>query len=139
MYYRALTGSAEQDLQDLFNEPEFDIVGVNIAFISGEPVTVLPATGTVDGDSVEYLYAIVPDEDVLLEDIVEDIESCIVEFNSNDDLSNIFSPDSLVSLIEDVDGVFRCRIVLHNITEDSYSEVTENNYIVYCNDNEYYQ
>lgn len=139
MYYRALTGSAEQDLQDLFNEPEFDIVGVNIAFISGEPVTVLPATGTVEGDSVEYLYAIVPDEDVLLEDIVEDIESCIVEFNSNADLSNIFSPDGLVSLIEDVDGVFRCRIVLHNITEDSYSEVTDNNYIVYCNDNEYYQ
>ena len=39
---------------------------------------------------------------------------------------------------EDVEGVFRCRIVEHNITQSTYSEVTDNNYNVSCFDNEYY-
>ena len=139
MYYRALNESAEQDLINLFNEPEFDIVGINMAFVQGDAVTVLPATTTVGGDSVEYLFAIVLDEDFVFEDVAADVEAGIIEFNSNSSLSNIFSPDSLVVDLEDIDGVFRCRIVEHNITNDTYSEVTDNNYSVQCNDDEYYQ
>lgn len=139
MYYRALNNTAYQNLVDLFNEPEFDIVGVELAFEAGQPVTVLPASATVSGDSVEYLFAVVVDDDFELEDIVDDIRAGIIEFNSNANLSSVFSPDSLVVDLEDVEGVFRCRIVEHNITDSTYSEVTDNNYHIQCNDDEYYQ
>lgn len=131
---------AYKDLVDFFGEPEFDIVGIRIAFVPGEAKSVLPATDTIEGDNVEYLYAVVLDDDVVLdEDLKADIESAIVEFNDNASLGNAFSPDSLADMIEDVDGVFRCRIILHNITESSYSEVTTNNYGINCNDDEYYR
>ena len=40
---------------------------------------------------------------------------------------------------EAVDGVFRCRIVEHNITTGAYHEVTDNNYNISCSDSEYYR
>ena len=138
MYYRALNNDAYQNLVDLFEEPEYDIVGVNLAFVAGEPVTVLPASTTIEGDSVEYLFAVVLDDDVELTDVADDVEAAIVEYNSNANLGNEFHPDGLVVEIEDVEGVFRCRIVEHNITQSTYSEVTDNNYNVACFDNEYY-
>ena len=138
MYYRALNNDAYQNLVDLFEEPEYDIVGVNLAFVAGEPVTVLPASTTIEGDSVEYLFAVVLDDDVELTDVADDVEAAIVEYNSNANLGNEFHPDGLVVEIEDVEGVFRCRIIEHNITQSTYSEVTDNNYNVSCFDNEYY-
>ena len=138
MYYRALNNDAYQNLVDLFEEPEYDIVGVNLAFVAGEPVTVLPASTTIEGDSVEYLFAVVLDDDVELTDVADDVEAAIIEYNSNANLGNEFHPDGLVVEIEDVEGVFRCRIVEHNITQSTYSEVTDNNYNVACFDNEYY-
>ena len=138
MYYRALNNDAYQNLVDLFEEPEYDIVGVNLAFVAGEPVTVLPASTTIEGDSVEYLFAVVLDDDVELTDVADDVEAAIVEYNSNANLGNEFHPDGLVVEIEDVEGIFRCRIVEHNITQSTYSEVTDNNYNVSCFENEYY-
>ena len=130
---------AYKDLVDLFSEPVYDVVGVSIAFVAGASKTVLPATTTIEGDDVEYLFAIVLDEDTLLEDVIDDIESVITQFNSDANLGTEFSPDRLVIEIENnVEGVFRCRIVLHNIDNDTYSEVTDNNYIVNCNSDEYY-
>ena len=130
---------AYHDIVELFNEREFDIVGVTIAFVQGSSVSVLPATDTIEGDNVEYLYAVVLDENVQLNDVKEDIEASIIEFNSNACLGNSFNPDNLVMEIEDnVTGVFRCRIILHNITQNTYSEVTSNNYNILCNDDEYY-
>ena len=152
LYFRALDESdtvvvdgvtvlkAYKDLVDLFNEPVYDVVGISMAFVPGASKTVLPATDTIEGDEVEYLFAIVLDEDVLLEDILDDIESVITQFNSDANLGTEFSPDRLVIEIENnIEGVFRCRIVLHNIDEDTYSEVTDNNYIVNCNSDEYYR
>ena len=150
MYFRALDESdtvifngetvlhAYKDLVELFNQTAYDIVGIRIAFVAGESKAVLPATSTISGDNVEYLFAIVLDDDTLLEDVIDDVESAIVECNDIARLGNAFSPDSLVAMIEDVEGVFRCRIVLHNITQSTYSEVTDNNYIVNCNNDEYY-
>ena len=151
MYFRALNEEdtvvyngetvlvAYRDLVELFTEAEFDIVGVELAFVPGSHVTVLPSSTIIEGDDVEYLYAIVLDDDVQLTDIVDDIEAAIIEHNSNASLGNIFSPDSLVVDLEDVEGVFRCRIVEHNIDNDTYSEVTDNNYHVQCDDDEYYK
>ena len=131
---------AYKDLVELFREREFDMVGVNLAFVAGEHVTVLPATDTVEGDQVEYLFAVVLDEDTVLADIKDDLEACIIDFNSQACLANSFSPDSLVAEIEEaVDGVFRCRIVEHNITQGTYHEVTDNNYNISCSDSEYYR
>jgi hypothetical protein len=130
---------AYKDLVELFREPKYDIVGISMAFVPGESKTVLPATTTISGDSVEYLYAVVLDDNTVLTDVKDDIESVITEFNDNACLANTFSPDSLVAEIEDVEGVFRCRIVLHNITDSTYSEVTDNNYVVNCNNDEYYK
>ena len=151
MYYRARDETdtvvvdgvtvlrAYKDLKDLFEEPDFDIVGITIDFVAGEHVTVLPATATIDGDSVEYLFAVVLDDDIVLADIKDDIESVISSFNNDAMLGATFSPDSLVAEIEDnVEGVFRCRIVLHNITDSTYSEVTDNNYNITCDNDEYY-
>ena len=130
---------AYKDLVDLFNEPMYDIVGISMGFVQGESLTVLPATATIEGDSVEYLYAVVLNEDALLVDVKDEIDGVITEFNTNANLASEFSPDALVAEIEDqVDGVFRCRIVLHNITEDTYSEVTSNNYNIQCDNDEYY-
>jgi len=131
---------AYKDLVELFRDRAFDMVGVNLAFVPGEHVTVLPATDTIDGDEVEYLFAVVLDEDTVLADIKDDLEACIIEFNSQACLANSFSPDSLVVEIEEaVDGVFRCRIVEHNITTGAYHEVTDNNYNISCSDSEYYR
>ena len=152
MYYRALDENdttildgetvlvAYKDLVELFEYPTYDIAGITMAFEQGEHVTVLPDSTTISGDSVEYLYAVVLDDDVLLADVKDDIEACIIDFNSMACLANSFSPDALVAEIEDsVAGVFRCRIVEHNITEGTYSEITSNNYDISCNDDEYYQ
>lgn len=142
MYFRPFhpeENRAYTELTDLFNEPEFDMVGISMAFVQGEPVTVLPESETVEGDEVTYLYAIVVDDDVELDDIKDDIEAAIIEFNSNSSLGEVFSPDSLALEIENVEGVFRCRIVKYNSTEESYSEVTDNSYNVPCLDNEYYE
>lgn len=151
MYFRALDETdtltyegetvlqAYKDLVELFNEPEFDIVGIRMAFVPGESKTVLPATDTIDEDSVEYLYAVVLNEDAVLADVKTEIESVITEYNANACLGNEFSPDSLVVEIEDqIDGVFRCRIVEHNITDSTYSEITSNNYDISCDNDEYY-
>lgn len=129
---------AHTELSDLFNEPEYDVAGVTMAFVQGEPVTVLPESETLDEGEVEYLFAIVVDDDVELDDIKDDIEAAIIEFNSNSSLGEMFSPDSLALEIENVEGVFRCRIVKYNVTEEVYSEVTDNNYQVQCQDAEYY-
>lgn len=130
---------AYKDLLDFFNEYEYDVVGIDIAYEAGSSVTVLPATATVSGDSVEYLYAVVLEEDAVLADVKTDIATIVTDFNDNARLGNTFSPDSLVLEIENnVDGVFRCRIVEHNITDSTYSEVTDNNYNVLCNNDEYY-
>ena len=151
IYFRALKESdtvvvdgetvlkAYKDLMDLFSQPEFDIVGISIAFVPGESKKVLPKTIVKDGDTVEYLYSVVLEEDVLLESVLDDIESAIVEYNDNACLGNEFGPDALVVDIEEVEGVYRCRIVEHNITEDTYFEVTSNNYNVLCNNDEYYK
>lgn len=129
---------AYKDLVELFSEPEFDIVGITIAFEAGEAKSVLPATATVSGDSVEYLYAVVLEDDVTLASVKDDIEACIVAFNDDACLGGVFSPDSLaLSIQENVTGVFRCRIVEHNITDSTYSEVTDNNYSVSCDNDEY--
>lgn len=151
MYFRAIDETntttyggetvyqAYVDLVGLFEQPEFDIAGINMAFIPGSSKTFLPDSATVSGDSVEYLYAVVLNEDAVLADVKTEIESVIMEFNSNAHLGNTFSPDALVAEIEDVvDGVFRCRIVEHNITDSTYSEVTSNNYSGSCDDDEYY-
>ena len=152
LYFRALNESdtvsyegqtvlrAYKDLVEFFKEPEFDIAGLNIAFVAGESKTVLPADTTVDNNNLEYLFAVVLDSDATLADVTDDIVSVITEFNSNACLGNTFSPDGLALEIEDaVDGVFRCRIVEHNITAGTYSEITDNNYIVYCDNSEYYR
>ena len=131
---------AYKDLVELFREPVFDVVGIDIAFVAGESKEVLPATDTIEGDSVEYLYAVVLEEDALLSDVKEELAGVIDDYNSKARLGNAFSPDSLVVEIEDqIDGVFRCRIVEHNITTSSYSEVTDNNYNIPCDYNEYYK
>lgn len=129
---------AYTELTDLFNEPEFDMVGITMGFVQGEPVPVLPESETIEEDEITYLFAIVVDDDVELDDIKDDIEAAIIEFNSNSSLGEMFSPDSLSLEIENVEGVFRCRIVKYNVTEGVYSEVTDNNYQVQCLDNEYY-
>lgn len=131
---------AWKDLHDLFEDQTYNIVGITMRFIPGEAVTVLPSSDTVEGDEIEYLYAVVLEEDALLEEVKEEVEGVIIEFNTNACLSTTFSPDTLVAEIqEQVEGVFRCRIVEHNITQSSYSEVTDNNYQITGNDNEYYQ
>ena len=151
MYYRArdeddtVTYKGEtvlhayKDLDEFFSRPEYDMAGVTMAFVSGTAKTVLPATDTVEGDSIEYLYAVVLNDDTTLADVIDDIEAVITEFNDNATLGNEFGPDALVAEIEDVvDGVFRCRIVEHNISDSTYSEVTSNNYNIFCNNDEYY-
>lgn len=131
---------AYKDLVELFEEPDYDIVGITIGFVAGEHVTVLPATDTIEGDSVEYLFAVVLDDDVLLADVKEDIMNVILAFNNDANLGAAFNPDALVAEIEDnVEGVFRCRIVLHNITQSTYSEITDNNYNIACDNDEYYK
>ena len=131
---------AYKDLVELFEEPDYDIVGITIGFVAGEHVTVLPATDTIEGDSVEYLFAVVLDDDVLLADVKEDIMNVILAFNNDANLGAAFNPDALVAEIEDnVEGVFRCRIVLHNITQSTYSEITDNNYDITCDNDEYYK
>lgn len=145
IYYRCLDESdtvvldgvtvyhAYAELVGLFSQPEVDMVGVRLAFVAGEAMTVLPAS---DGD-LEYYYAVVLDDDVQLSDVKDDIENTIIAYNDDATLGSIFNPDGLASEIEDVEGVFRCRIVVYNSTDDTYSEVTSNNYVVQCNDNEY--
>lgn len=127
---------AYKDLSELFNEAEYDVVGMNVAFVQGESVNVLPASSNDD----EYLFAVILHENNLLDDVKDDIESCIVEYNSNASLGNNFSPDSLVVSIENnVEEVFKCRIIKHNTSQNTYSEVTDNNYIINCADNQYYR
>ena len=151
MYFRALDETdtvtldgetvlhAYAELVTLFEEPEYDIVGITMAFEAGESKTVLPASTTVSGDTINYLYAVVLDDDVQLSDVLDDIEGVIIAFNDDAKLGNTFSPDTLVAEIEDsVEGVFRCRIVEHNVTDSTYSEVTDNNYNITCNNDEYY-
>lgn len=151
MYYRArdendtVTYKGEtvlhafKDLDEFFSRPEYDIAGITMAFVSGTSKTVLPATDTIEGDSIEYLYAVVLNDNTTLEEVIDDVEAVITEFNDNATLGNEFSPDALVAEIEDVvDEVFRCRIIKHNITEGTYFEVTSNNYNIFCNNDEYY-
>jgi len=151
MYFRALDETdtvvidgvtvlrAYAELVTLFEEPEYNIVGITMAFEAGESKTVLPASTTVSGDTINYLYAVVLDDDVQLSDVLDDIEGVIIAFNDDAKLGNTFSPDTLVAEIEDsVEGVFRCRIVEHNVTDSTYSEVTDNNYNITCNNDEYY-
>lgn len=131
---------AYKDLNDLFSCSQFDIVGINLAFEQGEHVTVLPDSETISGDSVEYLYAVVLEDDAVLADVKEEITDVIEGYNTDACLGTEFSPDALVAEIEEgVEDVFRCRIVLHNITQSTYSEITSNNYNIYCNDDEYYR
>lgn len=137
VHYNGHTVSrAYKDLSELFNEAEYDVVGMNVAFVQGESVNVLPASSNDD----EYLFAVILHENNLLDDVKDDIESCIVEYNSNASLGNNFSPDSLVVSIENnVEEVFKCRIIKHNTSQNTYSEVTDNNYIINCADNQYYR
>lgn len=128
------------DLVELFSQPEFDLAGIKMAFVGGESKTVLPANITVSGANIEYLIAVVLDEDTTLDSVKDDIEAVIIEFNDNASLGNVFSPDSLALNIEnDVDGVFRCRIVKHDKTNSKYSEITDNNYVISCDNDEYYK
>ena len=121
-------------LVELFNQPVYNMVGVELAFEPGAPVTVLPD----DDEDYTYYFAVVLDDDILLENIIEDIEACIIEYNSNTTLADSFSPDTLSMEIEDsVDGVFRCRILQYDENSDSYTMITDNNYSISCEDNEY--
>ena len=142
LYFNSLhdDSAAVQALNEFFAEPAYDIVGIKIAFVAGEPVTVLPATTTVEGDTIEYLFAVVLEEDAVFEEVKYDVEAAIIEYNSKANLGDEFSPDGLVVEMEEaIEDVFRCRIVEHNITQGTYSEVTDNNYSIHCNDNEYYR
>ena len=131
---------AYKDLVELFEVPEYNIVGIDMAFVQGTHVTVLPATDTIDDDEIEHLFAVVLNEGVLLEDIKDEIQNFIGSYNNDSVLGNTFSPDTFVAELEDtVEGIFRCRIVRHNISQSTYSEITDNNYSIICNNDEYYQ
>ena len=152
VYYRAIDETdtttldgetvlvAYKDLVDLFQEPRYDIVGISMAFEAGESVTVLPSDITISGDDCEYLFAVVLNDDEVLSTAKSEIAGVIDDYNSKACLGNEFSPDALVAEIEEeCESVFRCRIILHNTDEGTYSEVTSNNYNITCNDDEYYE
>ena len=152
LYYRALDEDdyveykgemvlhAYKDLVELFEDPAYDIVGVDLAYVAGQSVTVLPANSTVESDEIEYLFAVVLNDDGILNDIKDEIVSVITDYNANACLGQTFSPDGLIVEIEEnVEEVFRARVIEHNITQGTYSEITDNNYVINCDCDEYYK
>lgn len=126
---------AYKDLTELFEMPEYNVVGITMKFIKGSPITVLPA----QEDNVQYLFAIIPSEDYLLDDNLKaDIEATIIEFNDTARLGNEFNPDGLALNIEEIEGVFKCRIIKHDLLNNNYSEVTASNYSRLFSNDEYY-
>lgn len=132
-----LVPHAEADLYDLFTDPVYDVVGIVVDYVEASPVIVLPAFATESEKQVEYLYAIVLEDDYIIDDVKHPIADVIDNFNADSEISIEFTPDSLVSEIEEnVEGVYRCRIVRHNITDDIYTEYSTQTNI---NDNQYYK
>ena len=130
-------GIAEADLYDLFAMREYDVVGIVVDYVEASPVIVLPASATESEKQVEYLYAIVLEDDYIIDDVKQPIADVIDNFNADSEISIEFTPDSLVSEIEEnVEGVYRCRIVRHNITDNIYTEYSTQTNI---NDNQYYK
>lgn len=128
---------AEADLYDLFKQQSYDLVGITVGLEEAEKVTVLPNETTEEGDTIEYLYAIVYEssEERTFDDIKDDIEAVVTDFNVDSEISVEFTPDLLASAIEEVEDVLRCRIIRHNKTTGDYGEFTEQ---ITMNDNEYY-
>lgn len=111
--------TARADLVDLFQMKEYDIVGVDMAFILAEKVEML-----VSDSTDTYLFAVLLETDYSLDMVKQAIIDQITAFNSNMLIGNEFLPTSLASIIEnEVTGVMNCRIVKEN--NGNYIEVVE--------------
>ena len=76
-----LVPHAEADLYDLFAMREYDVVGITVDYVEASPVIVLPASATESEKEVEYLYAIVLEDDYSIDDVKQPIADVIDNFN----------------------------------------------------------
>lgn len=110
---------ARADLIDLFQMKEFDVVGITMSYHLAEKVNVLTPTG-----SVNYLFAVLLEDDYTLDMVKSDVAAKINQFNSEAMIGVEFNPSGLAALIEnEVTGVTSCRIVKYE--NSSYTEIVE--------------
>lgn len=121
---------ARADLVDLFQMKEYDVVGVTQAYHLCEKVEMLSPTVNVN-----YIFAVLLEQDYSLDMVKSDIIRKINQFNSDAMIGVEFNPNGLASIIEnEITGITNCRIVKYE--NSSYTEIVEP---VSVNENQLYQ